>query len=49
MKAFHLTTLAAVAALIGFAASVAWATETRNDLRVAESVQCACFGQGNVA
>ncbi|MCW5662371.1 MAG: hypothetical protein KIT35_00925 [Piscinibacter sp.] len=49
MKAIHLTGLAALTALIGFAASVAWAGDERTELRVAESVRCACLVQGNVA
>lgn len=49
MKAVPLTTLAALAAVLGFAASVAWAGEARTDFRVAEAVHCACLGQGNVA
>lgn len=49
MKAIHLTTLAALTALIGFAASVAWAADERTEFRVAETVRCACLAQGNVA
>lgn len=49
MKAIHLTTLAALAALLGFAASVVWATEARTEFRVAEVVQCACLAQGQLA
>jgi hypothetical protein len=49
MKATHMTTLALVAALIGFAATVAWADGGRSEARVAEGIHCACIGQGNVA
>ena len=49
MKAIHMTTLALLTAVIGFAASVVWAQDGRADLRAAASVQCACLGQGNVA
>lgn len=49
MKAIPMTMLAVLTAVLGFAASVAWAEETSPDLRVAETVICACLGQGNVA
>ena len=51
MKAIHMTTLAMLTAVLGFAASVAWAQETGAELpalRVAESVICACIGQGHL-
>ncbi len=50
MKAITMTMLAVLTAVLGFAATVAWAAEeARPDLRVAETVICACLGQGNVA
>jgi len=48
MKAFHITTIAVLTAVLGFAASVVWAQEGHNDLRVADGVICACIGQSNV-
>ena len=48
MKAIHLTTLAALAALLGFAASVAWAGDAGTGWRVA-AVHCACQDPGNLA
>lgn len=49
MKAMHMTALAMATALIGFAASVAWAQDGGAEVRVAESVLCACLAQGNAA
>lgn len=48
MKAMNRTTFAMLAAVLGFAATVAWAQEERTELRVAQSVICACVGNGNV-
>jgi hypothetical protein len=48
MKAVNRTTLAMVMAVLGFVATVAWAQEAPRDIRVAESVICACVGNGNV-
>ena len=51
MKAIHMTTLAMLTAVLGFAASVAWSQETGaglTELRVAETVICACVGQGHI-
>jgi hypothetical protein len=48
MKAMNRTTLAMLAAVLGFAASVAWAQEDRIELKLAQSVICACIGNGNV-
>lgn len=49
MKAIPLTMLAALTALLGFAATVAWAAEPRADWQVAETVHCACLGSGTLA
>ena len=49
MKAIPMTMLAVLTAVLGFAASVAWAEETRPEVRVAETVICACLCQGHVA
>ncbi len=50
MKTIPVTMLAVLTAVLGFAATVAWAAEeARPEVRVADTVICACLGQGHVA